>query len=108
MVSRQLELGFENQPGLRPPNRPRGRSSRTSWWFEQMHGVVNSAHERAPAPEPQPVPRPLAPPLEDSVPAAEAIPRSAGTVPAVPPPRHHLPEQVPRWRFARSRRLLWE
>ena len=45
MISRQLELGFENQAGLRTAGRRRGRTSRAHWWFEQMRGVVNHARD---------------------------------------------------------------
>jgi hypothetical protein len=48
MIRRQLELGFENQPGLKPAGRRRGRSSRAHWWFERMRGVVNHAGDWPP------------------------------------------------------------
>ena len=43
MVSRQLELGFEREPGFKPAGRSRRRSGRANWWFEQMRGAVNHA-----------------------------------------------------------------
>ena len=60
MISRQLELGFENQPGLKPAGRSRGRSSRANWWFERMRGVVNHARDWPPASPPAKAPRPPA------------------------------------------------
>ncbi len=45
MISRQLELGFENRPGLRRRHRPRSRSYRAHWWFENMRGVVDTARD---------------------------------------------------------------
>ena len=48
MLSRQMELGFQNQPGLRPAGRRRGHSRRAEWWFEQIRGVVNDARDWPP------------------------------------------------------------
>ena len=45
MISRQLELGFENRPGMRRRHRPRSRSYRAHWWFENMRGVVDTARD---------------------------------------------------------------
>lgn len=84
MVSRQLELGFENPPGLKPASRRRGRSGGADWWFEQMRGVVNHARDWAPA-------------------EANAIP--------LPPDRTTNTRITPeprRWKFSRARRLIWE
>ena len=48
MVSRQLELGFQKQPGHRPAGRRRDRSRRADWWFEQIREVVNDARDWPP------------------------------------------------------------
>jgi hypothetical protein len=45
MISRQLELGFADQPGLRLASRRGFRSSRANWWFERMRGVVDDARD---------------------------------------------------------------
>jgi hypothetical protein len=64
MVSRQLELGFENRPGFKPAGRSRGRSDRAHYWFERMRGVVDEARDWPPEFPPLHAPRP------DEVPAS--------------------------------------
>jgi hypothetical protein len=49
MISRQLELGFENRLGLKTGGRSRGRSGRANYWFERMRGVVDEARDWAPS-----------------------------------------------------------
>ncbi len=71
MVSRQLELGFENQPGIKPARRSLGRSSRANWWFERMRGVVNHAHDW-----PGPSPDSGAARREETVPPAVCVSRT--------------------------------
>ena len=108
MISRQLELGFENQPGMRPGRRSSGRSNRAHWWFEKMRGVVDDAREWPPAIPPPIAPRALAPPTSSDTLPPEAEPRSsmlappatATTAPTTPAPH--------RWRFIRARRLTWD
>ena len=52
MVSRQLELGFEQRPVLKSAGRARRRSNRANWWFEQMRGAVSHADDWPAAPMP--------------------------------------------------------
>jgi hypothetical protein len=49
MLSRQMELGFQNQQGLRRAGRRQGRSRRADWWFEHIREVVNDARDWPPA-----------------------------------------------------------
>jgi hypothetical protein len=109
MIRRQLELGFENRPGIRPANRRGTRSARAHWWFEQMHEVVNEARDWVPAP---PLERDRHPVVATRAkaerPPAKTAPPAPGQAPttARPPSRHVA--GGPRWKFAPSRRLLWE
>lgn len=99
MVSRQLELGFENRPGLKPAGRSRGRSGRADFWFERMRGVVDEARDWAPALRPAEVPAQV----ESSgigLPLAEPTPPDAGA-------KAPDPEQR-RWKFRRARRMILE
>jgi len=63
MISRQLELGFQNQPGLEPAVRSGGRASRANWWFERMRGVVTHARDWPTVPPPAEALRPPAGPV---------------------------------------------
>ena len=107
MVSRQLELGFENRPGFKPAGRSRGRSGRAHYWFERMRGVVNEASDLSPASPPRQatglaeVPASADPPSSGIAPAtAEPNPPDAGA---------NAPAREPtRWKFGRARRMIWE
>ena len=105
MVNRQLELGLGN-PACRAVA-GRRRRSRARWWFEQMRGLVNDAPDWEAAP-PEHAPRPTpgqaeSDPLESGDVARTTSPgpptASFGAEPAL---------KAPRWKFARTRRLLWE
>jgi hypothetical protein len=108
MVSRQLELGFENQPGLRPASRRGGRSNRAHWWFDQMRGAVNSAPDWEPVTGPGHGPRPAASQAKAGSPSGGFAPRAVCSVPAAVVPKSRQSAKPFRWKFARSRRLLWE
>ena len=107
MVSRQLELGFENRPGFKPAGRSRGRSGRAHYWFERMRGVVDEARDWPPEFPPLHAPRP------DEVPASAKGP-SSGIAPLVAEPSSpdagaNAPAREPtRWKFGRARRMIWE
>jgi hypothetical protein len=109
MVSRQLELGFENHPGLKPAGRRRGRSGRANWWFDRMRGIVNEARDWPPA----------RPPTNNSGLASveadadsQVRPTALRVEPPTPPETEAANSQtnreVLRWRFSRTRRLIWE
>jgi hypothetical protein len=67
MLSRQMELGFQNHQGLRRAGRRQGRSRRADWWFEHIRAVVNDARDWPPAqPKTTPAQRPTV--RADSVP----------------------------------------
>ena len=107
MVSRQLELGFENRPEFKPAGRSRGRSGRAHYWFERMRGVVDEARDWPPEFPPLHAPRP------DEVPASAKGP-SSGIAPLVAEPsspdagaKALGPEQR-RWKFRRARRMILE
>ena len=102
MVNRQLELGFENRPGLKPAGRSRGRSGRAYYWFERMRGVVNEASDLPPASPPRHAPRPA-----EVLASADA--RSSGLAsPANPPDAGaNAPAlEPPRGKFGRARRMI--
>jgi len=108
MISRQLELGFENQPGLKPANRSGNRSSRANWWFDRMRGVVNHAGEWPPARPPAKTPPPPAVSASAGPPASEVVRQPA---PASPPETEaNSPSTLgtPRWKFGRARRPILE
>ena len=108
MVSRQLELGFANQPGLRPAGRGRGRSNRARWWFEQMREVVNHAHDWPPADLPaNPVRPAVVPHVSALAPPGTPVRTSAPSPPARMVDPHAAPE-THRCRSRRTRRLVWE
>jgi hypothetical protein len=101
MVSRQLELGFEGRPGLKPAGRSRGRSGRAHWWFDRIRGVVDEARDWAPALRPAEVPaRGEAPSSGIGLPTAEPTPPDAGAKALGPEQR--------RWKFRRARRMILE
>jgi hypothetical protein len=107
MISRQLELGFENRPGLGPAGRSRRRSGRAHWWFAQMRGVVNEAREWPAAFPPLPAPRP------GEVPAKADAPPSGIAPPAEGPDAPDVGTDARRaetwgWKFGRARRMIWE
>jgi hypothetical protein len=108
MVSRQLELGFQNQPGLKPAGRSWGRSRRANWWFERMRGVVNDARDWPTGLPPARAPRPPAGRANSSPPPSGAASRASGsglpTTEATAPPT----SESRRWKFSRARRLTWE
>jgi hypothetical protein len=108
MITRQLDLGFENQPGLKPPGRSRGRPNRANWWFERMRGVVNHARDWPPVPPSAEAPRPPAGWVSSGPPPSEANPRAAGSRP--PGTEANVPSlsEPRRWKFSRARRLIWE
>jgi hypothetical protein len=108
MISRQLELGFENQAGLRTAGRRRGRTSRAHWWFEQMRGVVNHARDWPPADLPEIPDRPDPLPADSPNPSRETVPRtSALSPPGIQPPAR-TGREPRRSRLRRSRGLMWE
>ena len=102
MIDRQLELGFENEPGLKSGLRNRRRSSRANWWFDRMRGEVNHAHDW-----------PASPPEE---PRSNAVQANSGAPPSVTAFRTLRPgtpadaadpesaPESPRWRFGSGRR----
>jgi len=108
MVSRQLDLGFENRPGLKAAGRGRNRSRRADWWFAQMRVVVNEARDWPPAPAKIAAPQPQAEPADAGPSPRVTTLRAAGPAPrettadAQPTPEPH------RWRVSRARRLIWE
>jgi hypothetical protein len=108
MIRRQLELGFENQPGLKAAGQSRGRSSRAEWWFERMRGVVNHAREWPPVPPPPKAPRPPAGQTSAKPPPSGAAPQTLDSSP--PAARTNAPPDPGprRWKFSRARRLIWE
>ena len=108
MISRQLELGFENQPGLKPACRSRGRSSRANWWFEQMRGVVSEAREWPPASPPAKAPRPTASRVGSGPPPSGVAPRALSAGPPAPGAEAPSTPEPRRWKFSRARRLIWE
>ena len=59
MISRQMELSIENQPGFRRASRSQSRASRARWWFEQMREVVSEARDWPPVSPPRHAPRPV-------------------------------------------------
>ena len=108
MVSRQLELGFEHQPGFQPTGRSRSRSSRANWWFEQMRGLVNHARDWPPAQPRTTTPRPPAGPTGSGPPSRTNVIRTPS--PAAPNAsiNSHTARDVSRWKFSRAKRLIWE
>ena len=102
MVSRQLELGFENRPGLKPAGRSRRRSGRANWWFERMRGTVDHVRDW-PAPAAQ-ISRSTSVLANSSSPLPAAVSR---TLKSNPPAEEVNPPSVPeppRWRFGGDRR----
>jgi hypothetical protein len=107
MIRRQLELGFENQPGLKPAGRSRGRLNRAHWWFEQMRGVVSEARDWPPASPPPNAPRSAEVPASSGPPSSGVAPRTASSSPPAVGTPASFPEPR-RWKFGRARRLIWE
>jgi hypothetical protein len=107
MVSRQLELGFENRPGLKPAGRSRGRSGRANYWFERMRGVVNEARDWPPASPPRHAPRLAEVPASAEGPSSGIAPPTAEPSPPDAGANARAPEP-PRWKFGRARRMIWE
>lgn len=108
MVSRQLELGFGSQPGCRSAGRRRGRGSRAHWWFERMRGSVNGAPDWEPASLPEETPRPTGVQAKPDPLKSGAAPRTLSPEPAISTADSQPVLKVPRWKFARTKRLLWE
>ena len=108
MVSRQLELGFGSQPGCRSAGRRRGRASRAHWWFERMRGLVNGAPDWEPAALPEEAPRPTGAQAKPDRLKSDAFPRTASPGPAISTPNSQPVLKAPRWKFARTKRLLWD
>jgi hypothetical protein len=107
MVSRQLELGLENQPGMKP-GRKRGRAGRANWWFEQMRDVVDHARDWPAAPLPAQIPRPTATGPGSAAPPPKTTPHLAISRPPPAPAVAPSTPEPKRWRFVRTRRLIWE
>ncbi len=91
MISRQLQLRLENQPGMKPQSRQRRRTSRAHWWFDKMRGVVDDARDW---PTAAPSSGPALPAADNPAPATE------DHAPSAPPPY--------RWKFTRARQMRWE
>ena len=108
MIRRQLELGFENQPGLNAAGRSRGRSSRANWWFERMRGVVNHAREWPPVSLPTEAPGSPAGRVSSGPPPSGAAPQTSGSGPPGTEAKAPPAAERPRWKFSRVRRLTWE
>ena len=108
MISRQMELGFENQPGLKPGGGSRGRSGRANWWFERMRGVVNHAREWPPVPPPAEATRPTAGRNGSVLPPSGTRPRASMAGPAITEADAPSTPEPHRWKFSRTRRLIWE
>ena len=108
MVSRQLELGLANQPCCQSAGRRRGRGSRAHWWFERMRGVVSGAPDWEPAPVPEETPRPTEVQAKPDPLDSQAASRTSNPGPVVSTPNSEPVLEAPRWKFPRTRRLLWE
>jgi hypothetical protein len=108
MISRQLEMRFQNQPGHRPAGRSRGRPNGANGWFGRMRDVVDQARDWPPAPPPVEAPRPPARWASAGPPLAEANPRASGSVPLATGANALSTSEPHRWRFSRARRLIWE
>jgi hypothetical protein len=108
MISRQLDLGFESQSGLKPAARSQGRSNRANWWFERMRGVVTQARDWPPASPPAEAPRPPAAGASSGPPPSAAAPQASSSV--LPDTGANAPSasEPRRWNFRRTRRLIWE
>ena len=107
MVSRQLELGFENRPGFKPAGRSRGRSGRAHYWFERMRGVVDEAHDWPPEFPPLHAPRPDEIPASAKGPSSGIAPATAGSSPPEVGTNARASEP-PRWKFGRASSMNWE
>jgi hypothetical protein len=108
MISRQLDLGFENQPGLKPAAQNQGRSNRANWWFERMRGVVTHARDWPPAPPPAEAPRPPVAGASSGPPPSGAAPQASSSVPPGTGTNAPSTSEPRRWKFSRTRRLIWE
>ncbi len=107
MVSRQLELGLLNQPPRKPAGRRLRRSKRARWWFDQMREVVSHARDWPPATMPTEASRQISAQPDPGSPPRETLPRPSDPAPLLP--RADAPPSEPhRWRFSRSRHLIWE
>ena len=103
MISRQLELGFQQPPRMHSVRQTVRRSSRAQWWFEKMHGAVEDAREwptTVKVSKPQP---PVAAPPNFRAPSSGLIHRSQGRRRT-----DRAPGSAYRWGFSRIRRLVWE
>ena len=108
MINRQLELGFENRSGLRPTGRNRRHSSRANWWFERMRGVVNHARDWPPA---SPLAKTLLSPgdrVSAGAPPPGAARQTRGTSVPSTGANAQTTSEPHRWKFSRTRRLIWE
>ena len=91
MISRQLRLHFDNQPGRQSPGPGRHRRGRAHWWFEKMRGIVENAPDWPSA----------APPSEPAPPATTTSPSPSRADVSPSPPAY-------RWKFSRARQVRWE
>jgi hypothetical protein len=91
MISRQLQLRLENQPGMKPQSQHRRRTSRAHWWFDKMRGVVDDARDW---PTAAPSSKPAPPKANTPSPVTQAHAASV-------PPAY-------RWKFRRARQARWE
>ncbi len=108
MISRQMELRFETQPGMRPLRQRKSRSTCAHWWFEKMRGVVDHAQD-------WPSARPPVRPSHVPAPQAEPVPPAPGMATRTAPwTRLRKKSTAPaapggyRWQFSRTHRLVWE
>jgi hypothetical protein len=108
MVSRQLELGFGNPLCCPPAGRRRGRGSRAHWWFDRMRVVVSGTPDREPDSVPEAAPRPAGVPAQPDPLKSGAAPRTLNPEPPVSTPNSPRVLEAPRWKFARTKRQLWE
>jgi hypothetical protein len=108
MISRQLELGLENQPGMRPVRPRRSRSNRAHWWFEKMHGAVEQARDWPPDVPSPGNSRGGVSPTAAGPPASDGQPRRPASAPQAAPGDARAAAGPYRWRFIRSRQLTWD
>jgi hypothetical protein len=108
MVNRQLELGLGNPACCATAGRRRRRGSRAHWWFEQMRGLVNNAPDWEPAAPPEQAPRPTAVQAESDPLDSGGAARTTSPGPPTAISGSEPALKAPRWKFARTRRLLWE